>query len=106
MLMVSTKINRNYGEYNALMKFLTETEMDLLQITSLSDERFQQVYNHIYSTARTHDFGDVILKIRDEYVKSSNKIGKYTIRYVLLNLKEEILETLLPNKYNTINEQI
>lgn len=101
MLMVSTKINRNYGEYNALMKFLTETEMDLLQITSLSDERFQQVYNHIYSTARTHDFGDVILKIRDEYVKSSNKIGKYTIRYVLLNLKEEILETLLPNKYNS-----
>ena len=46
--MLHTKINRNYGEYVALMKFLTDTEMDLLQIINLSDERFQQVYDHIY----------------------------------------------------------
>ena len=103
MLMVHTKINRNYREYIAWMKFLTETEMDLLHITRLSDERFQQVYDYIYSTARTHDFGDVILKIRDDYVKSSNKIGKYTIRYVLLNLREEILEALLPYKNTSWN---
>lgn len=100
MLMLHTKINRNYGEYVALMNFLSDTEMDLLQIINLSDERFQQVYNHIYSSTNTDDFGKVILKIRNNYAKPLNKLGKYTIRYVLLNLREEILETLLPNQYN------
>ena len=101
MLMLHTKINRNYGEYDALMKFLTDTEMDLLQIVNLSDERFKQVYDHIYGSTKTHDFGEVILKIRNNYAKPSNKVGKYTIRYVLLNLREEILEALLPNQYNS-----
>lgn len=101
MLMLHTKINRNYGEYVALMKFLTDTEMDLLQIVNLSDERFKQVYDHIYGSTKTHDFGEVILKIRNNYAKPSNKVGRYTIRYVLLNLREELLEALLPNQYNS-----
>lgn len=100
MLMVNTKINRKYGEYIALMKFLTETEMDLLQFINLSDERFKNAYNHIYGSTNTHDFGDVILKIRTNYAKHSNKKGKYTVRYILLNLREEIMEALLPNQYN------
>lgn len=101
MLMLHTKINRNYGEYVALMKFLTDTEMDLLQIINLSDERFQQVYDHIYGSTKTHEFGKVILKIRNNYAKPSNKLGRYTIRYVLLNLREEILEAILPNQYKS-----
>ena len=82
------------------MKFLTETEMDLLQFINLSDERFKNAYNHIYGSTNTHDFGDVILKIRTNYAKHSNKKGKYTVRYILLNLREEIMEALLPNQYN------
>ena len=101
MLMLNTKLNRNYGEYVALMGFLTDTEMDLLQIIDLSDERFQQVYDIIYASTNTHDFGEVILKIRENYAASSNKVGRYTIRYALLNLREEILEALLPNQYNS-----
>lgn len=101
MLILHTKINRNYGEYVALMEFLTDTEMDLLQIINLSDERFQQVYDHIYGSTKTHDFGEVILKIRNSYAKTSNKVGRYTIRYALLNLREEILDALLPNQYNS-----
>lgn len=101
MLMLNTKLNRNYGEYVALMDFLTDTEMDLLQIIDLSDERFQQVYDIIYASTNTHDFGEVILKIRENYAASSNKVGRYTIRYTLLNLREEILEALLPNQYNS-----
>lgn len=69
MLMLHTKINRNYGEYVALMKFLTDTEMDLLQIVNLSDARFKQVYDHIYGSTKTHDFGEVILKIRNNYAR-------------------------------------
>ncbi len=100
MLKIGTKINRKYGEYTALMKFLTYTEMDLLQIINLSNERFLQVYNYIYNSTKTHEFGEVILKIRNDYAKGSNKVGRYTIRFALLNLREEILEALLPNQYN------
>ncbi len=101
MLKGHTKINRNYGEYVALMKFLTVTEMDLLQMINLDDERFKEVYNDIYASTKTCDFGKVILKIRNDYGKSSNKVGRYTIRYALLNLREEVLDKLLTNKYNS-----
>lgn len=100
MIMLHTKLNRNYGEYVKLMDFLTNTEMNLLQIINLSDEGFNNVYESIYASTKTDDFGKVILKIRKNYAKSSNKMGRYTIRYVLLNLREEILEVLLPNQYN------
>lgn len=75
--------------------------MNLLEIINLSNERFQYVYNYIYASTNTHNFGEVILKIRNYYAKSSNKIGRYTIRYALLNLREEVLEALLTNKYNS-----
>lgn len=101
MLKLRTTINRKYGEYNVLMKFLTETGMNLLQMINLSEDRFQQVYQHIYEPTKTHVFGDVILKLRANYSKFSDKMGKYTIRYALLYLREEILESLLPNKYNS-----
>ena len=100
MLKLHTTINRNYGEYNSLMKFLTDTEMNLLQVINLSEERFKRVYESIYGSTNTHVFGNVILNLRKNYAKSSDKLGKYTIRYVLLNLREEILEVLLPNQYN------
>lgn len=100
MVKVHTTINRNYREYITLMKFLTDTGMNLLEIINLNEESFQQVYKHIYGSTNTHAFGDIILQLRKNYSKPSYKVGKHTIRYVLLNLREEILEVLLPNQYN------
>lgn len=100
MMMVHTTINRNYGEYIALMKFLTDTGMSLLEIIDLNEDRFQEVYEYIYGSTNTHVIGDIILQLRENYSKSSCKVGRYTIRYVLLNLREEIIEALLPNQYN------
>ena len=37
MIMLHTKLNRNYGEYVKLMDFLTNTEMNLLQISNYSE---------------------------------------------------------------------
>lgn len=101
MVMMHTQISSKHGEYIELMKFLTSTQMNLLEIINLSNERFQYVYKYIYASTNTHNFGEVILKIRNYYAKSSNKIGRYTIRYALLNLREEVLEALLTNKYNS-----
>ena len=101
MVMMHTQISSKHGEYIELMKFLTSTQMNLLEIINLSNEGFQYVYNYIYASTNTHNFGEVILKIRNNYAKPSNKIGRYTIRYALLNLREEVLEALLTNKYNS-----
>ena len=101
MLMYNIKINRNYGEYTSLMKFLTNTEMDLLQIVNLSNEGFQHVYDRIYGSTKTKRFWEVLLDIRDNYSKDSDKLGRYTIRYALLNLREEKLEELLPYNNNS-----
>lgn len=101
MLQMQTKINRTYGEYVQLMNVLTETGMNLLDIVNLSDQRFEETYNIIYGTTNTHDFGDVLVKVRTDYSKLSYKKGKIVICYALHNMREEILEDLLPNQFNT-----
>lgn len=99
MLMKHTKINRNYQEYVNLMEFLTETGMNLFELINMRKERFSQIYNRVFGTTNTHDFGDVLIQIRREYSKSSCKVGKNTIGYVMLHMRDEILEDLLPNKF-------
>ncbi|SFP71346.1 UvrD-like helicase C-terminal domain-containing protein [Butyrivibrio proteoclasticus] len=94
----STRINRNYGEYEALMNYLTATKINLLEIINLDDENFENVYSGIYSLTKTHEFGDVLRKLRHDYSYRANpeKVGKYTIRFALLNMKEEVLEKIIP----------
>ena len=99
MLMKHTKINRNYQEYVNLMEFLTETGMNLFELINMRKERFSQIYNRVFGTTNTHDFGDVLIQIRREYSKSSCKVGKNTIGYAMLHMRDEILEDLLPNKF-------
>lgn len=99
MLMKHTKINRNYQEYVNLMEFLTETGRNLFELINMRKERFSQIYNRVFGTTNTHDFGDVLIQIRREYSKSSCKVGKNTIGYAMLHMRDEILEDLLPNKF-------
>ena len=99
MLLKSTKINRNYREYVNLMEFLTETGMNLFELINMRKEWFSQIYNRVFGTTNTHDFGDVLIQIRREYSKSSCKVGKNTIGYAMLHMRDEILEDLLPNKF-------
>ena len=99
MLMKHTKINRNYQEYVNLMEFLTETGMNLFELINMRKERFSQIYNRVFGTTNTHDFGDVLIQIRREYSKSYCKVGKNTIGYAMLHMRDEILEDLLPNKF-------
>lgn len=99
MLLKSTKINRNYREYVNLMEFLTETGMNLFELINMRKERFSQIYNRVFGTTNTHDFGDVLIQIRREYSKSSCKVGKNTIGYALMYMRDEMLEVLLPNEF-------
>ena len=99
MVLRITKINRNYGEYNNLMKFLTETGMNLYELVNMREERFREIHNKIFGSTKTHDFGDTLLKIRENYSKLSCKTGKNTLGFVMLHMREEVLEDLFPNQF-------
>ena len=73
--------------------------MNLFELINMRKERFSQIYNRVFGTTNTHDFGDVLIQIRREYSKSSCKVGKNTIGYAMLHMRDEILEDLLPNKF-------
>ena len=81
------------------MEFLTETGMNLFELINMRKEWFSQIYNRVFGTTNTHDFGDVLIQIRREYSKSSCKVGKNTIGYALMYMRDEVLEVLLPNEF-------
>lgn len=98
-LRINTKINSKYGEYSALMHFLTETGMSLLDLIDLQEIRFSDIIDGIYENSNTSYFKDVLLQIREKYSAKSELQGRNTIRYLLINLREEDLESVLPNTF-------
>ena len=100
ILKIDIKLNKNYGEYNALMNFLTRTGINLFDLINIHEDNFQNALDQIYGETNTNTFKDVLIKLRRDYSLSSNKKGKHTIRYILLNLREETLEFVLPNAFD------
>ncbi len=100
ILKLDIRLNKNYGEYSSLMDFLTKTGMNLFDLINLRQNSFQKVLDQIYGETKTNIFKDVLLNLRSEYSLLSNKLGKHTVRYILLNLREEILESVLLNAFD------
>lgn len=100
MLLIPLKLSRNYGEYTSLMNFLTRTGMSLLDLINLQENNFKRTINDIYLNTNTQMFQEVLLKLRTNYSSSSSTDGVHTIRYILLNLREEILEPLFPTPFD------
>lgn len=92
---VNGVISSRFNEYVALMTFLTKSGMNLLDLIDLKQERFELVINNIYQNQRTHIIMDVLMRLHIDYNNESTLMGKYTIRYILLKLREEILEDML-----------
>lgn len=101
ILNIPLRLNRTYGEYISLMDFLTNTGMNLLDIINLQEDRFAYVLETIYQKTNTETFKEILLKLRKDYASDSSKFGCHTIRYILLNLHEEILEPILLLPYET-----
>lgn len=100
ILYKSTKISSKYGEYNSLMNFLTKTGMNFLDIIRLSDANYNKVLNDIFGKTNTSEIKEIFDELKLKYSKSSSQSGQYTIRYILLNLREETIEEVLPDLYN------
>lgn len=100
ILNIDMKLSKNYGEYSSLMDFLTQTGMNLLDLINLREASFRNTLFQIYGQTNTKLFEEILIKLREDYALSSIKEGRHTIRYILLNLREEILESVLPNAFD------
>ena len=95
------RISSKYGEYIQLMKFLTQTGINFIDLIDLGDNRFEQIIKRVYDDSPTAYFREILCEIRDKYSKDSQLFGKNTIRYLLFNLREEIIERIMPNNYHS-----
>ncbi|MBQ2923146.1 MAG: AAA family ATPase [Tyzzerella sp.] len=96
ILRIRTQISTQYREYGALMSFLTKSGINLLDLIDLKEVSFLRIVDSIYNGVSTSYFKDVLIRINSVYSKGSDEFGKNTLRYLLINLREETLENVLP----------
>ncbi len=99
ILKIPTRLSSRYGEYQELMSFLTRTGINLIDLIDLQKITFLKVINSIYQGTRTSAYKDVLLTLRNRYSKTSDDFGRNVVRYLLLNLREEILESVMPTRF-------
>lgn len=100
ILNMRLQLSSKYGEYDALMRFLTETGMDFLEMIDLREIHFSHLLESVYNKTNTSYFKDVLQQLRDNYSTGSTRFGRYTVRYLLLNLREDLLERVMPSQFN------
>ena len=100
ILNMPLQLTTKYGEYDALMRFLTATGMNFLDMIDLKEIQFSHLLESIYKDANTTYFKSVLQKLRDNYSAGSELFGRYTVRYLLLNLREELLERVMPSQFS------
>ena len=97
---MNLQLSTKYGEYDALMRFLTVTGMNFLEMIDLQEIQFSHLLEMIYKDVNTAYFRAVLQKLRDNYSMGSEIFGRYTVRYLLLNLREELLERVMPSQFS------
>ncbi len=95
ILNIHTSISGIYGEYMALMNFLTRSGVNFLELIDLEELSFSQIVDEIYQGSSTSYFKDVLLYLKQYFSKDSEIIGRNTIRYILLNLREETIVNVM-----------
>ena len=73
--------------------------MNLFDLINLDEGNFRNALDQIYGETNTNIFLDIFIKLRRDYSLSSHKEGEHIVRYILLNLREETLESVLPNTF-------
>ena len=99
VLKIPTRISSQYGEYKALMSFLTRTGLNFLDLIDFQEVEFSKIIDSIYQNVRTPVYKDILLTLREHYSKDSDKFGRNVVRYLLLNLREETLESVMPTQF-------
>lgn len=85
VLKMPTRISSQYGEYKELMSFLTHTGLNFLDLIDFQEVEFLKIIDAIYRDIHTPVYRDVLLTLREQYSKASDKFGRNVVRYLLLN---------------------
>ncbi len=87
-----TRMSSQFGEYNNLMAFLTKSGINLLDLIDFSDAKYNDIIDTIFSQSRTHYLKDILDYLHLNFSANSTLLGRNVIRYVLLNLREDIID--------------
>ncbi|MBQ9685615.1 MAG: AAA family ATPase [Oscillospiraceae bacterium] len=100
ILKMPLRLSSQYGEYNALMQFLTITGTNFLEMIDFREVRFAEILDEIYRNCNTVYFKEILQRLKEDYSSESDKYGRYTVRYLLIYLREELLERVLPSQFS------
>ena len=100
ILKKNTNIRSVNKEYSALMECFTRTGMSLLDLIDLQDDRFSRVMDKIYRSCMKQSYRDILLTLKEKYSQSSTTLGRNVVRYLLVRMREETLESVMPTKFD------
>lgn len=103
ILNINVNISSNYGEYDNLMSFLTKTGLNFLELIDLKEFDFEKILDSIYLKTKTQNFKAVLYKLHLEFGRSSSVMGKNTVRYLLLRMREDMLDAVINQHYAKLN---
>ena len=102
ILRLKTSISSNYREYTALMKFLTSTGLNILDIIDLDDNHYHDTKCRIFDGCNTNILQQILDHLHTYYGQETNCAGHNTIRYLLIHLREDTLSKVLPNQFDKL----
>lgn len=102
ILKSSLRISSTYGEYDALMEYLTRTGINLLDFIDCREVDFNREIDKIYAKTKTKQYKKIMLRLRNEFNFESQVLGKNTIRYILIRMREETIEAALPGIHDKL----
>ena len=97
ILGIPARISTNYGEYDALMTYLTKTGINLLDFIDCEEIDFNHEINLIYANTKTSNYKKVLHKLRNDFKANSHETGRNSIRYLLIRMREETIEAAMPD---------
>lgn len=88
------RISSKYGEYDSLMNYLTNSGINFLDLIDFNDARFNVIIDSIYSNVNTSGFKKVLQFLKQHFSEKKQTRGRNIIRYIILRLREEVLDNV------------
>lgn len=83
-------IQSNHAEYRVLMRFLTVTGLNLVELIDLQDNDYLSIKSQLIQKAKVLHFFDIIDKCRE--LSKSSSSGSRVIRYLLYRLNNKVIK--------------
>ncbi len=91
ILTIGTRISSRYNEYTSMMRFLSQSGVNLVDLIDLNEETFASIIEPIFKNCNTSYLKDMLYTLNRGFSKRSTVLGKNTVRFILLSLHEETI---------------